>query len=426
MQVEFVRNLHNNYGRIRLEEKPEDDRYQYCILNRGGIRGLLDSDLRYLDGEAYLYYDITSKQSLTQLYDVRTLNREWVRDFMWSLKQIRLELARFLLDERNILWYPGNVFQEMEDNVFAFLYVPYLKEENGFAKLLDFFVEHIDYEDTRLVEYIYTVYERYEKHGESYLQEKIFEDLAILDKKEALPEPAEETVEELKQNTPDAKESNRAQGIEATGRERFMGRERLTGVNLLAGKERQMGREQSADRDQLTGRDRTASTDPLTASQEEAPRRKGLRSLMESKVKKTKELKSSGIFVEASAAEGEQKVAEPVFYEESYGRTVYFEETAPEDKTCALYTPEGRLLAKVDRPTMTVGKKRGEVTLCLEDASVSRMHARILKEGEEVYIEDLNSTNGTFKNGLRMQPYEKKKLEEGDEIKCGKVVMEYR
>ena len=38
----------------------------------------------------------------------------------------------------------------------------------------------------------------------------------------------------------------------------------------------------------------------------------------------------------------------------------------------------------------------------------------------------MNSTNGTFKNGLRMQPYEKKKLEEEDEIKIGRTVMIYR
>ena len=66
------------------------------------------------------------------------------------------------------------------------------------------------------------------------------------------------------------------------------------------------------------------------------------------------------------------------------------------------------------------------MTLCIDDISVSRLHARIIKEGEEVYIEDLNSTNGTYKNGLRLRPYEKRKLDEGDEIKCGKRILIYR
>lgn len=45
------------------------------------------------------------------------------------------------------------------------------------------------------------------------------------------------------------------------------------------------------------------------------------------------------------------------------------------------------------------------------------MHARIFLKDEDYYIEDLNSTNGTFKNGVRLKPYEQKKLSKGDEIK---------
>lgn len=62
----------------------------------------------------------------------------------------------------------------------------------------------------------------------------------------------------------------------------------------------------------------------------------------------------------------------------------------------------------------------------LDDLSVSRVHARILQEKESVYLEDMNSTNGTYKNGLRLQPYEKRKLEEEDEIKVGKQILVYR
>ena len=54
------------------------------------------------------------------------------------------------------------------------------------------------------------------------------------------------------------------------------------------------------------------------------------------------------------------------------------------------------------------------------------MHARIIKQGAEIYLEDLNSTNGTFKNGLRLEPYEKRKLEKEDEIKCGNVTIIFR
>ena len=96
------------------------------------------------------------------------------------------------------------------------------------------------------------------------------------------------------------------------------------------------------------------------------------------------------------------------------------------EKIHGLYTPEGRLLASIDKSTMSIGKKKEEVDCVLEDTSVSRIHARITDDKGDIYLEDLNSTNGTFKNGLRMQPYEKRKLETGDEIKCGKVILIFR
>ena len=64
--------------------------------------------------------------------------------------------------------------------------------------------------------------------------------------------------------------------------------------------------------------------------------------------------------------------------------------------------------------------------LVLDHAGVSRLHARIVREGDSFFLEDLNSTNGTFKNGLRLQPYEKRELEEGDEIGFGQEILVFR
>ena len=108
-------------------------------------------------------------------------------------------------------------------------------------------------------------------------------------------------------------------------------------------------------------------------------------------------------------------------------RTVYMgEQSAMREIKHRLLTEEGSLIATLDQEAYTIGKKRGEADLVLEDLSISRLHARIVKEEDGYYLEDMNSTNGTFKNGLRMQPYEKRKLEEGDEITFGKRTLIYR
>ena len=64
--------------------------------------------------------------------------------------------------------------------------------------------------------------------------------------------------------------------------------------------------------------------------------------------------------------------------------------------------------------------------MVIDNRMVSRLHARIFKENGDYIIEDLNSTNGTFKNGLRLKPYEKRKLMEGDEIRLGSVNLMFK
>ena len=58
--------------------------------------------------------------------------------------------------------------------------------------------------------------------------------------------------------------------------------------------------------------------------------------------------------------------------------------------------------------------------------SVSRRHARIMKQSGTVVIEDLASVNGTFLNGKRLDPYLPELLKDGDTIYLGKVVIEIR
>ncbi len=52
---------------------------------------------------------------------------------------------------------------------------------------------------------------------------------------------------------------------------------------------------------------------------------------------------------------------------------------------------------------------------------VSRLHATIIYEDETLYIEDLNSTNGTRINGFQLNPNRRYRLRDGDELEFGRV-----
>lgn len=56
----------------------------------------------------------------------------------------------------------------------------------------------------------------------------------------------------------------------------------------------------------------------------------------------------------------------------------------------------------IDKTPFCIGKLGPMVDAVIEAKQISRMHARIIKEGEEYYLMDLNSTNGTFLNQLQV------------------------
>lgn len=64
--------------------------------------------------------------------------------------------------------------------------------------------------------------------------------------------------------------------------------------------------------------------------------------------------------------------------------------------------------------------RAAEVELVLLEDMVSRKHARITRDGGQLYIEDLGSTNGTFVNGERIK---RTTLTEGDRVLIGTSIM---
>ncbi len=386
LDTEYIRSLNANYERLLLEQKPEEKRYQYCMISRGGIKGLLSCSLRYIDGDAYLYYDITSKQNIAQLFEKRPITRQWMLDFLWSIRRVRGEMSRFLLEERNLIWFPQHVYQDLEKNDFCFIYLPYCKQNTGFHELMEYLVEHIDYQDEGLAEYLYKAYEQYESAGEIYLQNKFFEDAECLKKVET---NNDHTVEEAL--TEQDKEENTAENF--------------------------------ADKMKMSDKESDKQTEDIRQTGE----KKGLFGLWENRRKKEKQERENYNRNLRLTMAGYAVAEETSYEEEDMGRTVYMEEKPAARETIhRLLSEEGKLLVTLEQSSYTIGKKRGEADLVLNDMSVSRLHARVVKEKDGFYLEDMNSTNGTFKNGLQLQPYEKRKLEEGDEITLGKTTILYR
>jgi diguanylate cyclase (GGDEF)-like protein len=89
-----------------------------------------------------------------------------------------------------------------------------------------------------------------------------------------------------------------------------------------------------------------------------------------------------------------------------------------------LVTIYGRELGKqytLDRPETTIGRG-ADNSITLDMDNVSRMHARVLQKPDGYFLEDLNSTNGTYVNDVEVKH---ERLRNGDLIKIGGAILKF-
>ena len=89
----------------------------------------------------------------------------------------------------------------------------------------------------------------------------------------------------------------------------------------------------------------------------------------------------------------------------------------PDDQKLSLAViagPDAGKMYAIDKPRVVIGRE--EVDFALDDPEISRQHAAIEVSGDDVFVLDLNSTNGTFvdENAVTESP-----LENQDEFTIG-------
>ena len=70
---------------------------------------------------------------------------------------------------------------------------------------------------------------------------------------------------------------------------------------------------------------------------------------------------------------------------------------------------------------MTIGRSP-DAEIFLDDVTVSRNHALLVRRRDGLYIDDLGSLNGTYVNRRRIESH---KLQNGDELQVGKYKLTY-
>jgi pSer/pThr/pTyr-binding forkhead associated (FHA) protein len=131
-----------------------------------------------------------------------------------------------------------------------------------------------------------------------------------------------------------------------------------------------------------------------------------------------------GAFLAEAATEGEGDTTE-VYQVDEAGelKPVDLEQVTGEGATLVIRSGGGRSgeVFNVSGERLTIGRSP-EAEIFLDDVTVSRNHALLVRRRDGLYIDDLGSLNGTYVNRRRIESH---KLANGDELQVGKYKLTY-
>lgn len=459
-EAKYFRDYKHSYMILPCGLAQPDQNYQCKLLISNKFEELLHCSLRHVNGEVYFYYDISSRTTLESLYRGRKVSSRQIKELFEQLYGMYCRLGDHFMDETKLVLLPEHIYYDLSGKKYIGLYYPDYEEDKPYEALMDYLLEHMDSQDERLADAVYQIYERSEESTFS-----LCDTLRILEEQEELTvdegNGAQEETVFVPDTAPAATLMFPARDGTGWGEENAQKEEKrqlpvskkknwfsivlmILSVLGLAGIVFVYGFFELADEEMMTlfgcgalmgvcflaglagilkggGKKEKTKNVPESFLAEEVYSSVPEAVSLEGVLSRNAEL---GADISGNREKhGEERLWEE---QESCGNTVFFDSARIAEYKLYALDRKNKKHIELSKFPYTVGKMIGCVDCVLEDDSVSRIHARFEKEGDTIRLIDMNSTNGTYKNGLRMQPQESVEIEPGDEIRFGNLNYCYR
>lgn len=458
-KVEYQRSINHNYLIVKEDAKNINfDDINMLMDNK--FKTLLGTELRQEEGEDKLFYEISSLQSVYRIFEYKSLSLDDIFCIFRGILSAVDETELYLLSEDAIVLDPEYIFMNMEQKEVKFLYYP--KENQDFISsirgLAEYILEKVNHQDEAAVAIGYRFYKIVQ--NENFVLDEIRQLIQSKEKAGKKEEQREETKEEKI-------EGNNGNEIEnEIGKERWDKKEEVwnkrevaslaTKGNNLWNSEEKWNPEEKKNQTWkkwigkfggallllLFGYCYWKNIFGLVGTQRFiflAIWFVGLVAYVYLVVLKKQKVSEDNIENrEYGWEKGTDREADRQFSyfnetegieskQEEYGKTMYIVKSPQEEERILVEEKSGKTYRLNNfGDCILIGKLKEQVDILLEEKSVSRIHARILKENQKIWIEDMQSTNGTFLNGIQLDVGERMPLEAEDRIEIGKIVLVYR
>lgn len=385
MNIQYQRNLKNSYMVVVEPGQPlnMDGQLAEKMMERQQIAGLLKWVTMEHEGDMTFWYQITGLQSLADWLRHHPLNFTLFGHLLGGLLALQEELPRFYLKCEHLVLQIEQIFLDPSGEQASFCYEPLWQKEpqEALRELMEQLLPLIDHEDKDAVRLGYELYEKCQEPNADIWR-------YVLEQSGARPRSESGNV--IGEREPVVKREPE-EGMETASR--------ITEECVPAAEK--IFQPDSAQRT------RSRMTDTFPWHMLEKLPVVSARAWFESVRKKKKEEKAETAYL----YEPEEEPAE------SAHPTVFLGETG---------YAEGRLIYQgagaednfvIEGDSFLVGGRNDRADGRLHASGVSRNHARITREEQVYYVEDLNSRNGTYVNG-QLLPYKQKcQVKPGDRLR---------
>ncbi|MCR4656394.1 MAG: DUF6382 domain-containing protein [Lachnospiraceae bacterium] len=143
-------------------EGTEQYTYEISMLCENDIEGLLKFDIQNRGGTSSLAFNISGKQSLSELYLKKEMNSDELLALFKGLSVVHRSLREYLLDTSGLVIDPELIYMDMLEKKVDFIFFPGYKEEisASMRDLADYIIQHTDHRDDEAVEAAYGFYKR--------------------------------------------------------------------------------------------------------------------------------------------------------------------------------------------------------------------------------------------------------------------------
>ena len=159
METRYIRNLKGSYiitPRIGQEQPWEKEMLSYHQLEH-----LLVPEEISENGEAALWYDISGKQALDVILEVKEIDYDLFANLCTALITMAEQLEELLLVPDVLLLRPDCIFLDNRDDTIWFCYYPGnpMELKEAFHELIQTLLRKLDHRDKRAAEAVYLLYE---------------------------------------------------------------------------------------------------------------------------------------------------------------------------------------------------------------------------------------------------------------------------